>query len=64
MIAEFLGEKAKVKLIPLRGKTGNFVVKVDGQDVLSMIGLRRPFPELKGLDMDAVNLDVKKALEK
>ena len=45
----------------LAGK-GNFVVKTEKKTVVSLIGLARPFPKLKALDMDKVCADVVAAL--
>lgn len=44
---------------------GNFVVRVSGVDepIVELIGLKRPFPPLKALDMDEVNANVLAALE-
>lgn len=43
---------------------GNFVVRVDGREkpVVKLLGMKRPFPALKALDMDEIAEKVKKAL--
>ena len=44
---------------------GNFVVRVDGKEepVLELLGMTRPFKDLKALDMDDIGKMVIKALE-
>jgi hypothetical protein len=42
---------------------GNFIVRVNGKAIVELIGMKRPFPELKALDMDKVVADVCKALD-
>lgn len=43
---------------------GNFVVRVSGRDepIVELVGMKRPFPSLKGLDMDDVIEQVKDAI--
>ena len=55
---------AKVVINEEKPGKGNFVVRIEGRDdpVLSLVALKRPFPALKALDMDAVCDDVKAAL--
>ena len=48
----------KVSINPVRPGKGNFVVKTEKKTVVSLIGLARPFPTLKALDMDKVCADV------
>ena len=36
-----------------RPRIGCFEVKANGETVLSLVGLKRPFPKLKALDMEA-----------
>ena len=43
---------------------GNFVVSVNGHNVVELLGLKRPFPPLKALNMEEVNANVLKALDK
>lgn len=38
------------------------MVKTEKKTVVELVGMPRPFPELKALDMDAVGADVMKAL--
>ena len=47
---------------PQQKAKGNFVVKTEKKTVVSLIGLARPFPKLKALDMDKVCADVVAAL--
>jgi hypothetical protein len=49
--------------LPQPGR-GNFVVRVAGQEkpVVELLGMKRPFPPLKALDMDAVAAQVLSAL--
>jgi hypothetical protein len=42
---------------------GNFVVRVGGQKVVELLGMSRPFPPLKALNMEEVCANVLKALE-
>ena len=42
---------------------GNFVVSVNGQHVVELRGLARPFPALKALDMDHVVKQVVEAVD-
>ena len=41
------------------------MVKVSGNDkpIVELLGMKRPFPSLKALDMDKVKADVLKAIE-
>jgi hypothetical protein len=44
---------------------GNFVVRVDGKEepVLELLGMARPFKDLKALDMDDIGKMVIEALD-
>jgi len=42
-----------VTINPEKPGKGNFVVTVDGKAVLSLVGMPRPFPKLKALDIEA-----------
>jgi hypothetical protein len=44
---------------------GNFIVRVDGKEepVLSLLGMARPFKDLKALDMDDIGKMVIDALD-
>ena len=53
---------AKVSINPVKPGKGNFVVKTEKKTVISLIGLARPFPKLKALDIDKVCEDVLAAL--
>ena len=43
---------------------GNFVVRIEGREepVLELLGMKRPFAELKALDMDDIGKNVMEAL--
>jgi len=43
---------------------GNFVVTIKGIDkpIVSLQGMKRPFPALKALDMDEINAKILEAL--
>lgn len=43
---------------------GNFVVTIAGVDepIVSLLGMKRPFPPLKALDMDEINGKILEAL--
>ena len=45
-----------MQINPEKPGRGNFVVRVSGQDepIVELLGLQRPFPPLKALDMDEV----------
>ena len=47
---------------PVKPRKGCFVVKTEKKTVVELLGMPRPFPKLKALDMDAVGADVVKAL--
>jgi len=48
---------------PEKPGRGNFVVKAAGKTIVKLVGLKRPFPPLKALDMDEVCSEVLEALE-
>jgi len=56
---------ASVEVNPEKPGRGNFVVRVSGveEPVIELLGLKRPFPPLKALDMDDVNQQVIDAIE-
>ena len=51
-----IGSKGKVVINATKPGKGNFVIHVEGVEeaVVELIGLKRPFPALKNLDMDEV----------
>ena len=51
----------KVVVNEEKPRKGAFVVAVNGDTVLSLLDMPRPFPKLKALDMDEVAKDVLKA---
>ena len=55
--------KAKVVINGEKPRKGAFVIKVNDKTVLELLDLKRPFPKLKALDMDAVAADVIAALD-
>jgi hypothetical protein len=58
-----VGNKASVAINPTKPGKGNFVVRVNGETVVELLALKRPFSSLKALDMDDVSQTVLKALE-
>lgn len=60
-----MGDKAKVEINVTKPGKGNFVVKVSGYEkpIVELLGMKRPFPALKGLDMEVVTAQVLKALD-
>jgi len=44
---------------------GNFIVTIKGVDepIVSLLGMKRPFPDLKALDMNEINAKILKALD-
>lgn len=64
-IVQAVGDKAKVEINAEKPGRGNFVVKVEGVEkpIVELIGMKRPFPPLKALDMDKVCEDVVNALK-
>lgn len=64
-IVKAVGERAFVQINKEKPGKGNFIVTVDGIDepIVSLLGLKRPFPALKALDMDEINSKILKALE-
>jgi len=64
-IRKAVGDKAIVEINVVKPGKGNFVVKVSGceKPIVELLGMKRPFPALKGLDMEVVTAQVLKALE-
>jgi len=67
-IASYLAEKgcdAVVEINKEKPGKGNFIVRVDGKEepVLSLLGMARPFKDLKALDMDDIGKMVIDALD-
>lgn len=60
-----MGDKAKISINAEKPGKGNFVVRVSGQDapLVELLGLKRPFPPLKALDMEEVCEKVLQAIE-
>jgi len=63
-ILKAVGDKAIVEINKEKPGKGNFVVSIEGVDepIVSLIGMKRPFPPLKALDMDEINDEVLSAL--
>lgn len=53
----------EVTINPEKPRKGAFVVTAGDTEVLSLTDMKRPFPPLKALDMEAVAADTLKALE-
>lgn len=64
-IAAGLGVKALVKINPEKPGKGNFVVRVVGVEkpFVALLGMARPFKDLKALNVDKVVEDILKAIE-
>jgi hypothetical protein len=63
-IVKALEGKANVVVNPEKPGKGNFVVRVNnGDPVIELLALKRPFPALKELDMDHVIEQVLKAVQ-
>eukprot|EP00934_Nitzschia_sp_Nitz4_P000876 Nitzschia sp. Nitz4//scaffold231_size31564//3254//3591//NITZ4_007937-RA/size31564-snap-gene-0.52-mRNA-1//1//CDS//3329543284//876//frame0 len=64
-IALAVGDKADVVINKVKPGRGNFVVRVNGhpEPIVELLGLKRPFPALKALDMDQVGAKVLAALD-
>ncbi|CAB9497262.1 expressed unknown protein [Seminavis robusta] len=56
VIEKAVGKKATVKINEEKPGKGNFVVRISGKEepVVELLGMKRPFPPLKQLDMDEV----------
>lgn len=68
-IAKYLSEQgcdANVEINREKPGRGNFVVRVEGREepVLELLGMKRPFKDLKALEMEDVGKMVLDALEK
>eukprot|EP00816_Leptocylindrus_hargravesii_P009015 CAMPEP_0196807824 /NCGR_PEP_ID=MMETSP1362-20130617/7817_1 /TAXON_ID=163516 /ORGANISM="Leptocylindrus danicus, Strain CCMP1856" /LENGTH=140 /DNA_ID=CAMNT_0042181905 /DNA_START=37 /DNA_END=459 /DNA_ORIENTATION=+ len=63
-IVKGVGDRAKVVVNAEKPAKGNFVVRVEGVEkpIVELIGMARPFPALKSLDMDEVVQNVLGAL--
>jgi len=63
-ILKAVGSQATVEINKEKPGKGNFVVTVEGveEPIVSLIGMKRPFPPLKALDMDDINAKVIAAL--
>jgi hypothetical protein len=58
-----VGDKASVLVNAEKPGKGNFVVRVYGKPVVELLGLNRPFPRLKALNMEEVSNSVLAAIE-
>jgi hypothetical protein len=57
-----VGDKAQVEINKEKPGRGNFVVRVNDKVIVELLGLKRPFPPLKALDMEDVNAKVLNAI--
>jgi len=48
------GTKASVVINPEKPGRGNFIVRVNGNPIVDLRGLKRPFTDLRELDFDEV----------
>jgi len=60
-----MGDRALVEINKEKPGDGNFIVTIEGIDkpIVSLVGMKRPFPALKALDMDEISQKILKALE-
>jgi hypothetical protein len=58
-----VGSAATVSVNAEKPGRGNFVVTVGSKKVVELLGLKRPFPPLKTLDMEQVCVDVLEAIK-
>lgn len=65
-IVQVVGDKAYVEVNKEKPGTGNFVVRVSGVEkpIVELLGMKRPFPALKALDMDVIGEQVLNAIRK
>lgn len=57
-IVAAIGNETTVAINPEKPGRGNFVVRVNGEPVIELLALQRPFPALKALDMEDVSQQV------
>jgi hypothetical protein len=57
-IVSAIGNDTTVVINPEKPGRGNFVVRVNGEPVIELLAMQRPFPALKALDMEAVSQQV------
>jgi len=64
-VQKAVGEKAIVEINKEKPGKGNFVITVSGYDtpVVELLGMQRPFPALKNLDMEEITGKVVAAVE-
>jgi len=60
-----VGNRAIVEVNKEKPDKGDFVVIVQGIDkpIVSLLGMKRPFSDLKALDMDEINKKILEALK-
>jgi len=60
-----MGDRAIVEVNKEKPGKGNFVVTIEGIDepIVSLLGMIRPFPALKALDMDEIYKNILIALD-
>jgi len=60
-----VGDRAIVEVNKEKPDKGDFVVIVQGIDkpIVSLLGMKRPFSDLKALDMDEINKKILEALK-
>lgn len=64
-IAKLVGDRALVEINKEKPGKGNFVVSIKGIDkpIVCLLGMKRPFPALKALDIDEIGGKILAALE-
>jgi hypothetical protein len=53
-----IGNDTTVAINPEKPGRGNFVVRVNGEPVIELLAMQRPFPALKALDIEDVSQQV------
>lgn len=53
-----IGNETTAAINPEKPGRGNFIVRVNGEPVIELLALQRPFPALKALDMEDVSQQV------
>jgi hypothetical protein len=57
-IVAAIGNETTVVINPEKPGKGNFIVRVNGEAVVELLAMQRPFPALKALDMEDVSQQV------
>jgi hypothetical protein len=49
-----VGDKSVVEINKEKPGRGNFIVRVNGEPVIELLAMKRPFPPLKALNMEEI----------